>query len=96
VRVLAATERGKQALERAREAEYSYAINTSKRALSRWIRCNAVSPEWAGSGIPLNTIAPGLVKTALLSRLFESREGARHQGRLPDASRRAVRAACGR
>lgn len=57
------------ALERARDAEFTYA--TSKRALSRWIRRHAVRPEWAGAGIPLNAIAPGLVKTALLSRLFE-------------------------
>jgi NAD(P)-dependent dehydrogenase (short-subunit alcohol dehydrogenase family) len=58
-----------QALKRAGIAEYSYA--TSKRALSRWIRRNAAKEEWAGAGIPLNAIAPGLVKTELLSRLFE-------------------------
>ena len=57
------------ALERAGSADFTYA--TSKRALSRWIRRNAVRAEWAGAGIPLNAIAPGLVKTALLSRLFE-------------------------
>jgi NAD(P)-dependent dehydrogenase (short-subunit alcohol dehydrogenase family) len=51
-----------------RVASYSYA--TSKRALSRWIRRVAVNAEWAGSGIPLNAVAPGLVKTELLSRLF--------------------------
>ena len=57
------------ALDRAKDAEFTYA--TSKRALSRWIRRHAVRPEWAGAGIPLNAIAPGLVKTALLARLFE-------------------------
>ena len=61
-----------QALQRARDADFTYA--TSKRALSRWIRRNAVRSEWAGAGIPLNAIAPGLVKTALLSRLFEDPE----------------------
>jgi NAD(P)-dependent dehydrogenase (short-subunit alcohol dehydrogenase family) len=70
-----------QALKRAREAPYTYA--TSKRALSRWIRRNAVRSEWAGSGIPLNAIAPGLVKTALLSRLFEDPE-----------KERAIKAGC--
>jgi NAD(P)-dependent dehydrogenase (short-subunit alcohol dehydrogenase family) len=50
-------------------AKYSYA--TSKRALSRWIRRVAINAEWAGAGIPLNAIAPGLVKTELLARLFE-------------------------
>lgn len=57
-----------EALHRAEVASYSYA--TSKRALSRWIRRVAVNAEWAGSGIPLNAVAPGLVKTELLSRLF--------------------------
>jgi NAD(P)-dependent dehydrogenase (short-subunit alcohol dehydrogenase family) len=57
-----------QALRRANVANYSYA--TSKRALSRWIRRVAAGPEWAGFGIPLNAVAPGLVKTELLSRLF--------------------------
>jgi NAD(P)-dependent dehydrogenase (short-subunit alcohol dehydrogenase family) len=57
------------ALEKAAEEKFVYA--TSKRALSRWIRRNALKPEWAGANIPLNAIAPGLVKTELLKRLFE-------------------------
>jgi NAD(P)-dependent dehydrogenase (short-subunit alcohol dehydrogenase family) len=60
------------ALERARDAAYVYA--TSKRALTRWIRRNAVNADWAGSGIPLNAVAPGLVKTELLARLFQDPE----------------------
>jgi NAD(P)-dependent dehydrogenase (short-subunit alcohol dehydrogenase family) len=57
----------------------SYAYATSKRALSRWIRRDAVNAEWAGSGIPLNAVAPGLVKTEMLARLFEDpKEKARH------------------
>lgn len=58
-----------QALERARDASYVYA--TTKRALSRWIRRSAINADWATSGIPLNALAPGLVKTELLARLFE-------------------------
>ncbi|ABB08491.1 SDR family oxidoreductase [Burkholderia lata] len=60
------------ALEKAAEVPYVYA--TTKRALSRWIRRNALKAEWAGSNIPLNAIAPGLVKTELLKRLFEDPE----------------------
>jgi NAD(P)-dependent dehydrogenase (short-subunit alcohol dehydrogenase family) len=56
-------------LEKAAEEKFVYA--TSKRALSRWIRRNALKAEWAGANIPLNAIAPGLVKTELLKRLFE-------------------------
>lgn len=58
-----------QALARAEEAPFAYA--STKQALSRWIRRVAASEEWAGAGIPLNAISPGLVKTELLSRLFE-------------------------
>jgi NAD(P)-dependent dehydrogenase (short-subunit alcohol dehydrogenase family) len=61
-----------EALHRSEVASYSYA--TSKRALSRWIRRVAVDKKWAGSGIPLNAVAPGLVKTELLSRLFADPE----------------------
>jgi NAD(P)-dependent dehydrogenase (short-subunit alcohol dehydrogenase family) len=55
--------------EQARDASYVYA--TTKRALSRWIRRNAINADWAASGIPLNALAPGLVRTELLARLFE-------------------------
>jgi NAD(P)-dependent dehydrogenase (short-subunit alcohol dehydrogenase family) len=38
---------------------------SSKRAITRWIRQMAPSPEWAGAGIPLNAVAPGLIETPL-------------------------------
>lgn len=38
----------------------------SKVALSRWVRRNAVLPEWSGAGIRLNALAPGAVRTSLL------------------------------
>jgi NAD(P)-dependent dehydrogenase (short-subunit alcohol dehydrogenase family) len=38
---------------------------TTKRALARWVRRNAPSPDWAGAGIPLNAIAPGVVETPM-------------------------------
>jgi NAD(P)-dependent dehydrogenase (short-subunit alcohol dehydrogenase family) len=37
----------------------------SKLALTRWVRRNAPGPDWAGAGIRLNVVAPGLVETAL-------------------------------
>ena len=37
----------------------------SKIALARWVRKHAVGPDWAGAGIRLNAVAPGLVETAL-------------------------------
>ncbi|BAX92993.1 SDR family oxidoreductase [Mycobacterium shigaense] len=38
----------------------------SKIAVSRWVRRAAVRPEWAGSGIRLNALAPGAIMTPLL------------------------------
>jgi NAD(P)-dependent dehydrogenase (short-subunit alcohol dehydrogenase family) len=39
------------------------AYSGSKMAVARWVRRNA--PEWAASGVRLNAIAPGLIKTPL-------------------------------
>jgi NAD(P)-dependent dehydrogenase (short-subunit alcohol dehydrogenase family) len=38
----------------------------SKIAVSRWVRREAVKPEWAGAGIRLNALAPGAIMTPLL------------------------------
>lgn len=40
---------------------------SSKRALSRWIRREAVTPAWAGAGIPLNAVAPGIILTPMVA-----------------------------
>lgn len=37
---------------------------TTKHALNEWLRRQATTPDWAGAGIPLNAVAPGLVRTA--------------------------------
>lgn len=42
----------------------------SKRALSRWVRRASVSEAWAGSGIPVNAIAPGTVLTPMTKELL--------------------------
>jgi NAD(P)-dependent dehydrogenase (short-subunit alcohol dehydrogenase family) len=49
---------------------------TTKRALVRWIRRNAATEDWAGAGIPLNAIAPGVVVTAM-TEAFTDSEAAR-------------------
>jgi NAD(P)-dependent dehydrogenase (short-subunit alcohol dehydrogenase family) len=38
---------------------------TSKRAISRWVRRQAPTAEWAGASIALNAIAPGVVATPM-------------------------------
>lgn len=50
---------------------------STKRALSRWIRRECIKPEWAGAGIPINAVGPGIVKTPMVSEMIatpESRE----------------------
>ena len=39
--------------------------SATKIALSRWSRAAAIAPDWAGAGILLNVVAPGLVETGL-------------------------------
>ncbi len=43
--------------------------NSSKQALARCIRRSAPSGEWAGAGIPLNAVAPGVVATPMTAAL---------------------------
>ena len=41
---------------------------SSKRALARWVRAAAIRPEWAGAGIALNAVAPGIVETPMVQQ----------------------------
>lgn len=52
-------------IEAVPEGERIYA--TSKRALARWVRRAAPTPEWAGNGIALNAVAPGFVATPMVA-----------------------------
>lgn len=47
---------------------------TTKRALVRWVRRNAATPEWAGAGIPLNAVAPGVVVTPMTQDFLGTQE----------------------
>jgi NAD(P)-dependent dehydrogenase (short-subunit alcohol dehydrogenase family) len=47
---------------------------TTKRALARWVRRNAATADWAGAGIPLNAIAPGVVETPMTAAFTSSKE----------------------
>lgn len=49
--------------------------SSSKRALSRWVRRQSISEEWAGNGIPLNAVAPGTVITPMTRELLATPEG---------------------
>ncbi|SDS79057.1 SDR family oxidoreductase [Microterricola viridarii] len=47
---------------------------SSKRAVSRWVRRESITPTWAGAHIPLNAVAPGTVLTAMTKMLLETPE----------------------
>jgi NAD(P)-dependent dehydrogenase (short-subunit alcohol dehydrogenase family) len=53
------------ARERADAAGAIQVYPATKAALARWVRRNAVTPEWVGAGIRLNAVAPGLIQTPL-------------------------------
>lgn len=45
---------------------------SSKRALARWVRVTAISDAWAGAGIALNTVGPGVVRTPMTSPILDN------------------------
>ncbi|MDD3799104.1 MAG: SDR family oxidoreductase [Novosphingobium sp.] len=62
-----------QALERIAAAPQT-AYPDSKRALARWVRQTAGKPEWAGAGILLNGVGPGVVETPMTAPLLQMPE----------------------
>ncbi|KRA31025.1 MULTISPECIES: SDR family oxidoreductase [unclassified Nocardioides] len=46
----------------------------SKAALAWWARREGIGPEWAGCGIRVNAVAPGLIATPMTDRLREDPE----------------------
>ena len=48
---------------------------STKKAFAQWIRRAATTPDWAGAGIPLNAIAPGVIVTPMTAPLLETEEG---------------------
>jgi NAD(P)-dependent dehydrogenase (short-subunit alcohol dehydrogenase family) len=43
---------------------------SAKRALARWVRRQAPSAKWAGAGIALNAVAPGITRTPMTAPLL--------------------------
>ncbi|MFV8054235.1 SDR family oxidoreductase [Mycobacterium sp. 48b] len=65
-------DRAVKTLRRYRSVAPSLTYGASKIAVSRWVRRNAVLPDWAGAGIRLNAIAPGAIRTPLLEKQLAS------------------------
>ncbi len=59
------------------------AYSASKIAVSRWVRRRATEPEWAGSGIRLNALAPGAIMTPMLERQLATPAEAKKIRRFP-------------
>lgn len=57
------------------EATSAQIYASSKRAVSRWVRRESITPQWAGAGIPLNAVAPGIVTTPMTKDYFTTPEG---------------------
>lgn len=61
----------------------NWTYQTSKVAITRWARKAAPGPEWAGSGISMNMLAPGAVLTPLLEHDLKDPRKAAGINRLP-------------
>jgi NAD(P)-dependent dehydrogenase (short-subunit alcohol dehydrogenase family) len=47
---------------------------STKRAVSRWIRKVAPTAQWAGAGIPINAVGPGIVDTPMVADMIATEE----------------------
>lgn len=55
-------------------SEASLIYGSTKRAVSRWVRRESIKPEWAGAGIPLNAVGPGIVETPMVANMIATAE----------------------
>lgn len=69
---LAGDEAAARTAAKAHEAVAVYPA--TKAALAWWARTEGVREEWAGAGVRLNAVAPGLIATAMTERLREDPE----------------------
>jgi NAD(P)-dependent dehydrogenase (short-subunit alcohol dehydrogenase family) len=53
------------------EQMWAFLYSSSKAALARWVRRTAITPEWAGAGVALNAVGPGVVLTPMSAGLFD-------------------------
>jgi NAD(P)-dependent dehydrogenase (short-subunit alcohol dehydrogenase family) len=59
-----------RAVRLATEADGPRAYGASKRALVRYCRRIAITDPWAGAGIPVNAVAPGVIETPMARYLI--------------------------
>ena len=67
------------AVERAQvlvDEEQGHLIYSStKQAINRWMRTVAPTDEWAGAGIPINAVGPGVIETPMVADFVGTQEG---------------------
>jgi NAD(P)-dependent dehydrogenase (short-subunit alcohol dehydrogenase family) len=57
------------------EAEANLLYPSTKKALAQWVRRTAPTPDWAGAGIALNAIAPGVINTPMSAEMLATEQG---------------------
>jgi NAD(P)-dependent dehydrogenase (short-subunit alcohol dehydrogenase family) len=48
---------------------------STKVALTRWVRRTSILPDWAGAGVLLNAVAPGVILTRITQPILATEEG---------------------
>ncbi len=48
--------------------------SSTKKAFAQWVRRNAATADWAGAGIPLNAVAPGVIATPMTADMLSTEE----------------------
>ncbi len=69
----AAVARAEELVEAANGME-QLIYGSTKRAVSRWIRRVSPTADWAGAGIPLNAVGPGIVATPMTADMIATEE----------------------
>jgi NAD(P)-dependent dehydrogenase (short-subunit alcohol dehydrogenase family) len=64
-----------QALVDAGEQPAQLIYGSTKHALNRWMRTVAPTEDWAGAGIPLNAVGPGVIETPMTAGYTSTAEG---------------------
>ncbi|MBR7825678.1 SDR family oxidoreductase [Actinospica sp. MGRD01-02] len=57
------------------DGKAGYIYSSSKRAIAEWVRAAAITDEWAGAGIPLNSVAPGTFVTPMTASFLATEQG---------------------
>jgi NAD(P)-dependent dehydrogenase (short-subunit alcohol dehydrogenase family) len=64
----------KGARARADEVGSMVTYPASKMAVAYWVRRQATGPDWAGAGLRLNAIAPGMIETPMVADMRDNPE----------------------